>query len=225
MMPGVDGWAFRQAQLAQESLAAISVVGMSASYRAKRSRAAHRCRYTGEAWCAGTRSAEGSLGDAALVWRTSLEQEARMIDRYGSMRQPMGLRQLMDRLMEDAFIMPREGGSQGWGGPAMDVYEEGDNLVVEAHLPGLKAEDLEVQVEQGMLTISGRTEAEQERKERNYLVREQRMGRFTRSLQLPPSYNTENCESQYEHGGASAGLPEGRGGEAPAHPDRHRRAA
>ncbi len=123
-----------------------------------------------------------------------------MIDRYGSMRQPMGLRQLMDRLMEDAFFMPREGGSQGWGGPAMDVYEEGDNLVVEAHLPGLKAEDLEVQVEQGMLTISGRTEAEQERKERNYLVREQRMGRFTRSLQLPPSYNTENCESQYEHG-------------------------
>jgi HSP20 family protein len=123
-----------------------------------------------------------------------------MIDRYGSMRQPMGLRQLMDRLMEDAFIMPREGGSQGWGGPAMDVFEENDNLIVEAHLPGLKPEDLEVHVERGMLTISGRAEAEEERKDRNYLVREKRMGRFTRSLQLPPSYNTENCQSHYEHG-------------------------
>ena len=123
-----------------------------------------------------------------------------MIDRYGAMRQPMGLRQLMDRLLEDAFIMPREGGAQGWGGPAMDVYEEGDNLAVEAHLPGMKPEDLEVHVEQGVLTISGRTEAEEERKDRNYLLREKRVGRFTRSLQLPPSYNTENCQSHYEHG-------------------------
>jgi len=57
----------------------------------------------------------------------------------------------MDRMLEDAFIMPREGGGQGWGGPAMDVYEESDNFVVEAHLPGLKPEDLEVQVEQGYL--------------------------------------------------------------------------
>lgn len=123
-----------------------------------------------------------------------------MIDWYGTMRQPMGLRQLMDRLLEDAFIMPRAGGSQGGGGPAMDVYEDGDNLVVEAHLPGMKPEDLEVHVEQGVLTISGRTEAEEERKDRNYLLRAKRVGRFTRSLQLPPSYNTENCQSHYEHG-------------------------
>jgi HSP20 family protein len=112
----------------------------------------------------------------------------------------MGLRQLMDRLLEDAFIMPRDGGSQSWAGPAMDIYEEGDNLIVEAHLPGLKPEDLEVQFERGVLTISGQTQAEQERKERNYLLREQRMGRFSRSLQVPPGYNTENCQSHYEHG-------------------------
>jgi len=123
-----------------------------------------------------------------------------MIDRYGAMRQPMGLRHLMDRMLEDAFIMPREGGGQGWGSPAMDVYEDGDNLVVEAHLPGIKPEDLQVHVERGVLTISGHTEAEQEHQERSYLVREQRAGRFTRSFQLPPSYDTENCQSQYEHG-------------------------
>jgi len=123
-----------------------------------------------------------------------------MIDRYGALGQPMGLRQLMDRMLENAFIMPREGGDHGWGGPAMDVYEEGDNLVVEAHLPGIKPEDLEVHVERGVLTISGRMEAEEERKDRHYLVREKRTGRFTRSLQLPASYNTENCQSHYENG-------------------------
>ena len=124
-----------------------------------------------------------------------------MIDRYGAMRQPMGLRQLMDRMLEDAFIMPREGSGQSWGGgPAMDVYEEGDNLVVEAHLPGIKPDDLDVHVEQGVLTISGHTEGEDERKDRNYLVREKRAGRFTRGIQIPPSYNTENCQSHFEHG-------------------------
>jgi HSP20 family protein len=112
----------------------------------------------------------------------------------------MGLRQLMDRMLEEAFIMPREGGGQGWNGPAMDVYEEGDNLTVEAHLPGMKPEDLEVHVERGVLTITGRMETEEERQDRHYLVREKRTGRFTRTLQLPPSYNTEQCQSHYEHG-------------------------
>ena len=106
-----------------------------------------------------------------------------MIDRYGNPGQAFSLRQLMDRMLEDAFVMPRNGG-EAWGGPAVDVYEEGDNLVVEAHLPGIKPENLDVTVERGVLTISGTTESEQERKDRNYLLREKRSGRFSRSIQL-----------------------------------------
>ena len=122
-----------------------------------------------------------------------------MIDRYGSMGRRMSLRQLMDRMLEDAFVMPREGG-EGWDGPAVDVYEEADNLVVEAHLPGIKPEDLEVHVERGVLTISGKTESEEERKGRNYLLREKRAGRFSRSLQLSATYRTEECRADFEHG-------------------------
>src|SRR5919204_282318 len=122
-----------------------------------------------------------------------------MIDRYGFPGRALGLRQLMDRMFEDAVIVPR-GREEGWGGPAMDVYEEGDNLVVEAHLPGMKPEDLDVNVERGVLTISGKTESEEERKDRNYLLREKRSGRFSRSVQLPPSYNTENCQASFENG-------------------------
>jgi HSP20 family protein len=127
-----------------------------------------------------------------------------VIDRYGSMGRAMSLRQMMDRMLEDAFVMPREGGGgtggEGWGGPSLDVYEEGDNLVVEAQLPGMKPDDIEVNVERGVLTISGRTESEQERKERNYLLREKRSGRFSRSLQLPNTYRTEECQANFEHG-------------------------
>ena len=121
-----------------------------------------------------------------------------MIERYEPFGRTMSLRQMMDRLMEDAFVMPRQGGTEG--SLSVDVYEEGDNLVVEAHLPGFKPENLDVNVERGVLTISGQTEAEEERKERNYLVREKRSGRFTRSLQLPPSYTADPSEATFEHG-------------------------
>jgi len=121
-----------------------------------------------------------------------------MLDRYDPFGRAMGLRQVMDRLLEDAFIVPRPGGTES--SPSVDVYEEGDNLIVEAHAPGFKPENLDVNVERGVLTISGQSEAEQERKERNYLLREKRSGRFTRSLQLPPSYTTDPTQATFEHG-------------------------
>ena len=123
-----------------------------------------------------------------------------MIDRYDPFGRATSLRRMMDRLLEDAFVMPREEGPGSWGDPALDVYEEGDNLVVEAHLPGVKPDDLDVNVERGVLTISGSTAAEQERTERNYLLREKRSGRFTRALQLPSGYEAENCQASFEHG-------------------------
>lgn len=121
-----------------------------------------------------------------------------MIDRYEPFGRTMSLRQMMDRLMEDAFVMPRQGAAGG--GPSVDVYEEGDNLIVEAHLPGFKPEDIDVNVERGILTISGQSQAEDERKERNYLLREKRSGRFTRSLQLPSTYTTDPSQATFEPG-------------------------
>jgi HSP20 family protein len=121
-----------------------------------------------------------------------------MIDRYEPFGRAMGLRQMMDRLMEDAFVMPRQGGSEGT--PPMDVYEEGDGLIVEAHVPGLDPEDLDINVEQGVLTISGQTRVEDERTERHYLVRERRHGRFSRSLRLPATYDADACTASFEHG-------------------------
>ena len=123
-----------------------------------------------------------------------------MIDRYPSSGPTMGLRQVMDRLLEDAFVMPRGGEGQTWNGPALNVFEEGDQLTVEAQLPGIKPEDLDINVEQGVLTISGQTATEEERKERNYFVREHRTGRFNRSLRLPATYDSDACTAAFEHG-------------------------
>jgi HSP20 family protein len=123
-----------------------------------------------------------------------------MLDRSDSFGRAMGLRQVMDRLLEDAFVMPRGGEGQTWNGPALNVYEEGDQLTVEAQLPGIKPNELDINVEQGVLTISGQTATQEERKERNYFVREHRTGRFSRSLRLPATYNAEGCTANFEHG-------------------------
>jgi HSP20 family protein len=130
-----------------------------------------------------------------------------MIDRYPPFGPTMGLRQVMDRLLEDAFVMPRGGDGQSWGGPTLNVYEEDDQLTVEAQLPGLKPEDLDINVEQGVLTISGQTTTDEERKERNYLVREHRTGRFSRSLRLPATYDSEGCTANFEHGVLKLAFP------------------
>jgi HSP20 family protein len=123
-----------------------------------------------------------------------------MLDRHEPFGQAMGLRQVMDRLLQDAVVMPRGGESQAWSGPPVDVYEEGDNLIVEAYAPGFKPEHLDVNVERGILTISGQSEAAEERKERHYLIREKRSGRFSRSLQLPPSYMADPTQATFEQG-------------------------
>src|SRR5690349_6866651 len=104
-----------------------------------------------------------------------------MIDRYGAQGQATSLRQIMDRLFADAFLMPWNGGTSQWGGPGLDVFEQGDNLIIEANLAGVKPEDLDVQVEQGVLTIAGKTQSDQEAKDRRYLVREQHIGSFVRT--------------------------------------------
>jgi len=121
-----------------------------------------------------------------------------MIDRYDEIGQATSLRQMMDRLFEDA-VVPWNVNSSHWG-PALDVFEENDNLIVQAHLPGLKPNDIDVQVEDGTLTIAGTSQSEQDTEERRYLLHEQRTGRFVRTLELPTGYLGDPTQALYQDG-------------------------
>jgi HSP20 family protein len=112
----------------------------------------------------------------------------------------------MDRLLEDAFVFPRQGGNESR--PAMDVYEEGDNLVVEAHVFSVKSDGLDVNVEHGMLTINGQTRARDEHRARHYLVGEQRCVRFGCSLRLLAAYDAAECKADIEHGTLRSTFPQ-----------------
>ncbi len=132
-----------------------------------------------------------------------------MIDRTDPTSGPLSLRQMMDRLLEEAFVSPRGLAGQlgGAGAPALNAYEEGDQFVVETQLPGMKPEDIQVSIEQGVLTIQGQTKAEEERQERSYLIREHRTGRFSRSVRLPETVDPDAVQATYEDGILRLTLP------------------
>jgi HSP20 family protein len=123
-----------------------------------------------------------------------------MIDRYDPFGRALSLRQLMDGLLSDAVVMPRDAQGTPAGSALLNMYEEGDTLVVEAGLPGITPEDVAVNVERGMLTIRGEAKSENERKERTYLVREQRTGSLSRTIRLPAMYDADACQATFEDG-------------------------
>ena len=90
-----------------------------------------------------------------------------------------------------------EGGK--WA-PAVDIYETGDSLVVEAELPGMDPADIDVTVDDGVLTVRGERKSEREVTEENYYRVERAYGFFQRSVKLPADSETDNVKASYEAG-------------------------
>ena len=97
-------------------------------------------------------------------------------------------------------------GAESWVVP-LDVVQEGENIVVRASLPGVRPEDVQVTIEDDVVTIKGESAVEQETKEGNYLMRERRTGSFHRSLRLPDTVDTANADSSYRHGVLTISFP------------------
>jgi len=122
----------------------------------------------------------------------------------------MTLREAMDRLFNDAFTRPfslmREGGSN-WSSPAIDMYQTGDEVVVKAALPGLKAGEVQINVSGDVLTILGETKQEEEKRDRSWHIREHRWGSFERSVVLPTGVKSDQAKAEFENGILTITLP------------------
>jgi HSP20 family protein len=112
----------------------------------------------------------------------------------------------MNRMFDEMFggLTRRQGGRQRsevteWA-PAMDVLTKNGDLVVRAELPGVKLEDVDITVQDRMLTISGVRKVEEETERGGYYVRERRHGSFSRSMTLPEGVNEENIRARFEDG-------------------------
>jgi HSP20 family protein len=111
------------------------------------------------------------------------------------------LRQAMDRLFDDDF-RPSRWLSGGLDGPALplDVTTTTDALTIEAALPGIKPEDVDITVENGTVTISGRTAEERKADEGSYVLQEIRRGSFSRSVTLPNGLEPDKANATFENG-------------------------
>ena len=126
----------------------------------------------------------------------------------------LSLRQAMDRLFEDSFVQP--GGSWGFGSGdsvagsmalPLDVTTTNDELVIQAALPGVKPDEVDITVENGTLTIRGETRTERNEGEGDYLVREIRRGTFSRSISLPNGVEPDKASATFENGILTLRVP------------------
>src|SRR5262249_35461948 len=118
------------------------------------------------------------------------------------------LRDEIDRLFE-APLAELVGTSQvlaGWT-PALDLYEDKDNVHVRAELPGMKKEDIDVSLHNGSLSISGERKTESEFKDAEVYRSERFVGRFQRTVTLPTLVAAERIKAQYKDGILSITLP------------------
>jgi HSP20 family protein len=114
----------------------------------------------------------------------------------------------MSRLF-DSFFGGRtaNGGSARRWIPAMDLVETEDHLVLRADLPGIDEKDLEIEVKDGVLTVSGERKAEHEEKSEGFYRAERAFGHFSRSLSLPDGIDADQVNATFDRGVLEVKIP------------------
>ena len=136
------------------------------------------------------------------------------LSRWQPFRELSTMRKQMDRLFEDMLSV----GNDDWMGlhsiggmwtPAVEIEEKEEELLLKAEIPGLNAEDLEVEVSEDRVIISGehKEEKKTEDKEKNYFHSEFHYGRFERVIPLPLAIKTDEIKSDFQKGVLTLTLP------------------
>ena len=109
-----------------------------------------------------------------------------------------------DRLFNTLF--DRNSEARGWT-PAMDLVEAEDHFLLRADLPGLREEDVNIEVRDNTLRVSGERRAEHEQRERGWYRLERQFGKFSRALTLPEGVNADAIEASFDHGVLEVKIP------------------
>jgi HSP20 family protein len=122
----------------------------------------------------------------------------------------------MDRMMDDFFgrrtrsLWPERwlgGEGMDFRAPAVDLYEDKNDIVVKAELPGIDKDNIEINLTDHTLTIRGEKKKEEELQEENYYRSERSYGSFMRTLELPADVQTENVKASFKNGILEVRLP------------------
>ena len=128
------------------------------------------------------------------------------LDRWDSFRGTSPDSQL-NRLFSDFFGRATQEQTLTTWAPAVDIYEGENELVVKADLPDVKPEELDIRVENNILTIRGERKFEKKVDEKNYLRVERAYGSFARSFSLANTVNTDAIKADYKDGVLTLSVP------------------
>jgi HSP20 family protein len=117
--------------------------------------------------------------------------------------------------LDQAFRDLSDGVQHGWI-PSVDLVKKEGALVLRADIPGIKPDDVKIEVEGDVLTVSGEHREEKEEKKEHYMRRERRYGSFSRSMVLPKGVKADDIEAKCEDGVLEVTIPAPKGEEKPA---------
>lgn len=124
-----------------------------------------------------------------------------MITRWDPFRELSTLQDRMNRLFNDQFsAVTRDESLTGAFVPPVDVYEDENTIQVRMEVPGIEEKDIDIRLENQVLTVRGERKFEKEEKEENFHRIERRYGSFTRSFTLPAAVNAEDVTADYDKG-------------------------
>jgi HSP20 family protein len=136
------------------------------------------------------------------------------LTRWQPIRELENMRNDMDRMMEAFFEHPFSGNAPAWSqgtgsawNLALDVAEAPDYYLVQASIPGIHPDDLEITLTNNVLTIKGETKEEQAAQRMHWHVRERRYGTFLRSVTLPAPVEADKVEATNEQGVLTLRIP------------------
>ena len=131
------------------------------------------------------------------------------IVRYDPFRELRSLQDDMTRLFTGVVptSLSREQMVHGAWNPSVDIYEDEENLVLEAELPGMKREDFELSIETNVITLNGERKFEKKTEGDNYHRVERSYGSFTRSFTLPQTVAPDGAAADFTNGVLSVSLP------------------
>ncbi len=113
----------------------------------------------------------------------------------------------MDRAFADAFAGGASAGTHSGWTPAVDVSETKGNLVVHVELPGVRPQDVQLEVDNDTLVLSGHREQTEEHQEQGVHRRERRFGSFYRAIALPEGTDPDKARAQFNHGVLEVTIP------------------
>jgi HSP20 family protein len=129
------------------------------------------------------------------------------ITRWDPFQDVLSLREAMSQLMEESFVRPATAQNGKNFIPALDLSETAEGYLVEAALPGVKPEEVEITVENNVLTIKGETRQEVDEQKRNFHRVERRFGSFQRTIGLPTSVKADAIQASLTNGVLRLEIP------------------